>query len=35
LRQRWTTFWWAMLLCLLLLALFPEIALVLPRAMFQ
>lgn len=28
-------FWWAMLLCLAILAVFPEIALVLPRAMFQ
>lgn len=27
-------FWWAMLLCLLILAVFPAIALVLPRAMF-
>ena len=28
-------FWWAMLLCLVILTLFPEIALLLPRAMFN
>jgi len=28
-------FWWAMLLCLAILAIFPEIALLLPRAMFN